>query len=242
MNQIIGTVYKTTDYSQFKILKGNRALKLLHLERLRKSFEHKQLNVPIIVNERFEIIDGQNRFQIIKDLNLPVYFIINEGYGLPEVQQINAISLKWSPEDYLDSYTELGKVDYIRTKEFYEKYNFLTVKMCQILLTGGQKDRYYAQTFKEGAFKITEYDKAIQLAEQMQDFKNYEPFYNSHFQLALITMFNNSHYNHDRMLQKLVYQGSKLTKETRVNDYLKILTEIYNYRANNEEKLYFYQL
>ena len=39
----------------------------------------------IIVNENYEIIDGQHRFEVIKELNLPLRYIICEGYGFAAI-------------------------------------------------------------------------------------------------------------------------------------------------------------
>jgi len=242
MNQTVGVVSVTTEYGKFNLIKGNRDINLLNLGRIKRSIMQKQLSVPIIVNEKFEIIDGQHRFTVLKELELPIYFIKIEGYGLSECQILNSCSKSWSPQDYLNGYVNLGNKEYIKVKEFREKYSFLSIKMCQILLVGGQTDTGYAQTFKEGLFKILDYEKGCQLAEKMQDFKLYPPFYNTHFQLALLTMFTNKEYDHEQMLQKLVYQGNKLTKETRVREYLTALTEIYNYKTRGNEKIYFYNM
>ena len=63
-------VYTTTDYFLFKPIEGNRHKNLLHLSRLKKSISANYLFTVIIVNEKYEIIDGQHRFQCIKDLKL----------------------------------------------------------------------------------------------------------------------------------------------------------------------------
>lgn len=60
MAQVVGQVCQTNDYSLFKTLKGNRNINQAHLYRLTKSIKEKYLLSPIVVNEHFEIIDGQN--------------------------------------------------------------------------------------------------------------------------------------------------------------------------------------
>ena len=70
-------VQKTKNYAQFKYLLGNRPIDRYHLRKLRESIENNNhLNLhPIIVNQDFEIIDGQHRFEVARDLGLDVYFI-----------------------------------------------------------------------------------------------------------------------------------------------------------------------
>ena len=58
----------TNEYNQFRFVKGNRPLNDLHLSRLRRSMKENFLPIPIIVNERMEIVDGQHRFTICKEL------------------------------------------------------------------------------------------------------------------------------------------------------------------------------
>ena len=41
----------------------------------------KLLMCPIIVNENYEIIDGQHRYSASKELGLPIRYIVGEGYG-----------------------------------------------------------------------------------------------------------------------------------------------------------------
>ena len=120
--KVISQVIETNDYSLFSILKGNRQINKAHLNRLKESIEQESLIVPIIVNEEYEIIDGQNRYNAWKDLNLPVYYIVVEGYGLSQVQRLNSNIRNWSMKDYADCYDTLGKKDYKVYKKFKEKY------------------------------------------------------------------------------------------------------------------------
>ena len=61
-------VHTTTDYFLFKPIDGNRNKNLLHINRLKKSMSENYLFTVIIVNEKYEIIDGQHRFDVIQDL------------------------------------------------------------------------------------------------------------------------------------------------------------------------------
>ena len=55
-------IHSTCDLGIFKILEGNRNINLGHVERLVKSIqENGFLKMPIIVNDDFEVIDGQHR-------------------------------------------------------------------------------------------------------------------------------------------------------------------------------------
>ena len=85
-------VHTTEDYFMFKPIDGNRNKNLLHINRLKKSMAENYLFTVIIVNEKYEIIDGQHRFHVIEELKLPLNYIVCKGYALEEVHILNANS------------------------------------------------------------------------------------------------------------------------------------------------------
>ena len=69
-------IQKSKDYNIFKTLTGNRELNISHKEKLKKSFKENYLISPIIINEKYEIIDGQHRFNAARELGYYVYYIL----------------------------------------------------------------------------------------------------------------------------------------------------------------------
>jgi hypothetical protein len=110
---VTNQVHTTKDYFLFKSIDGNRNKNLLHINRLKKSMQECYLFTVIIVNEKYEIIDGQHRFDVIEELKLPLNYIICKGYGLNEVHRLNTNSKTWNADDYLEGYCRLGYIDYI---------------------------------------------------------------------------------------------------------------------------------
>ena len=75
-------VFSTTKYDMFSFLDANRKLNVRNYSKLINSMKEEQLKIPIIVNEKFQIIDGQHRFTAEKELGLPVYYMVQKGYGI----------------------------------------------------------------------------------------------------------------------------------------------------------------
>ena len=73
---------KTKDYEKFSIKSYNRNLNRNHINELKEKFAtigYKDY-LPILVNENYEIIDGQHRFVACKESGLPiVYQVIYEN-------------------------------------------------------------------------------------------------------------------------------------------------------------------
>lgn len=95
---------KTYDYNMFKFLEYNREID--HEKNIEKSFlEIGELPIPIIVNEKNEIIDGQHRFMVCKKLNLPVFYITVPGLSIKQCGSINSASKTWTTKNRAHSYT-----------------------------------------------------------------------------------------------------------------------------------------
>lgn len=114
----------TNDASVFIKLLGNRSVTSDRVERIKRSIQTIGfLPVPIIVNEKYEIIDGQGRVQAIKELGIsPVPYIVCKGAGINECISMNINATRWSTRDYISSYAARGIADYMVLKDFIERY------------------------------------------------------------------------------------------------------------------------
>ena len=59
------------------------------------------------------------------------------------------------------------------------------------------------------------------------------------FVRALVTLYNIDGYNHNKMMQKLQYQSTKLRICNESKSYLALLEEIYNFKDRNEKLRFF---
>lgn len=246
---VVNSIYKTNNYELFSPFEGNRRVKPLHVDRLEKSFLENYLPVPIVVDESYRIGDGQNRFEACKNLDYPVYYIIIQGLTLKDVQRLNANVKPWSIDDYLDSFISIGENnDYFRYRRFKEKYG-LNHNECLILLTStmdcdntlnikmcNQGEEWHK--FKDGLFKIPDLTSADHAAHEiLRVGAYYEGFKRRSFVYAMINCFKNKEYCHDTFLKRLSKQSAKLTDQAGVNDYLKVIEGIYNFRSRNAAKI-----
>jgi hypothetical protein len=229
-------VHTTKDYFLFKSIDGNRTKNLLHINRLKKSMSENYLFTVIIVNERYEIIDGQHRFDVIQELKLPLHYIVCKGYGLNEVHILNQNSKTWNADDYLTGYCNLGSTDYLKYREFKDTYQ-IGHNECMIILSGthnkGQIDMFY-----NGNFKIKNYNEACKMIEKILLI---EPYYDGvrrrSFIYAMLQLFKNENFEFTEFLQKLKTQPSALVDCTNTSQYVSLIEEIYNYRRRDKVNL-----
>jgi hypothetical protein len=113
------TIQKTRNYKQFKLLHFNRDINLNHVNSLKIAIETKnKLCVnPIIVNSDYEVIDGQHRLQAAKELNVDIFYIVDEEYEETDIIIENTNRMLWNESQYVQYYAKKGLADYVFLNE-----------------------------------------------------------------------------------------------------------------------------
>lgn len=238
------TIQITKDYNLFKTILGNRAIYDAHRYKLREALkkdpETAEYN-PIIVNENMEIIDGQHRFEALKELRLPIYYIQVPGIGLEKVQELNSIAKNWTNEDYAKSYVELGNNNYAIYLEFRHRYRFGFAITASFLQNKEYRGGWLSENFKNGKFKVNDIQLAHRLFSQLNDIGKYTDMYTlSRFAHAFRNVALNPIYDHERMLHKISFQASSMLKFQNATDHIRQLESIYNWKVSESERVRFY--
>jgi len=237
--QTVNHVLKTNDYGLFSFIDGNRDINKSQLSRLSQSINEEYIPVPIIVNEKKQIIDGQHRFEAVKTLNKPIYYIEVPGLKLPEVHRLNNNSKNWTATEYMNGYAKLGYPDYIRYREFKNKYKFGHNETMTLLLHRRNRPSDSFRVFREGLFSIDSYPNAVKSAEKIIAVKPYYDGYKRRsFVFALVQLFQNEEYNHAEFLHKLSFQSVKMVDCTNTKQYVSLIEDIYNYKRVQKVRLY----
>jgi len=252
-------VLKTTDYHLFSFISGNRKVNMAHAKRLEKSFQRRQLISPIIVNDHYQIIDGQHRFKVCERLKLPIWYIIVPGYGLDEVQILNTNSSNWKKIDYLNAYCDLRYPEYLKFRRFMQTYPDFGFQACEMILSNrastspanisdkslrsetNKFGRMYMRTFEEGDFICRDYDKSCSVAEKILMIKQFAPsiITRSPFISVMVQLINHDNYEHDEFLNKLSQQPTALVECVNVTQYKSLIEDIYNWKRKNKVNLRF---
>ena len=104
------------DYKEFKIITSNREISPTKVRHIMKSIKEMDLTEanPIIVNQNFEVLDGQHRLEACKLLKLPIYWHQVPVNGLTDKAMIllNANQQSWTQTDYVRHYAKKGVDSY----------------------------------------------------------------------------------------------------------------------------------
>ena len=118
---------------------------------------------PIIVNERLEVIDGQNRLSALKDLGLPVHYYVVRGATIETARSLNLGRSNWKPLDYCKSYAESGVRSYQLLLDLMQDSEHIGIKLPLQEAYGVLKRRVIyvgnqLQDLQKGKFSVTEDD------------------------------------------------------------------------------------
>jgi hypothetical protein len=247
------TLEKTKDYARFKYINGNRDISERHVRRLMRSMKEEQLVSFVIINKHDEIIDGQNRFEACKRLDLPVY-VYRDGktakYGLNQVQRYNSNTMVWNKRSYLNSYCALGVKPYLQLQEFMKNYPDFGVAVAISIIVnkpfilkgrGVREDGLVvSKPFEEGQLSIDDLGLAYENAGKIMAYKPfYSGFNRRSFVASMLQMFTNKRFDHEVMLRKLEICPEQLRHCHTVNQYKTIIEDIYNYKNRDKVNLRF---
>lgn len=129
-------IYTTTDYDGFVFTDWNRSVSNARVVKMVESIKNVGwLPEPVLVNEKFEVIDGQSRVKALEKLGMPVRFCIKKGIGRKECQVLNLFQKNWSTMDYINSYIADGNPNYIWLKSVMKRYDSVPASVIQGLVT-----------------------------------------------------------------------------------------------------------
>lgn len=236
---VVNIVYETTDYDKFVIVDGNRIID--HVEHIKQSMKEHYVPNAILVNEKFEILDGQNRFKAQKELGKPVRYIVEEGLGIVDARAMNRGAKNWQKKDFIQSYAKEGKEEYVLFKKFMEKYPDFPASVAEIFLrmsAANDSDRRRSskyQAIQRGVFEIKDYERSCQIADMVMAYKGIgletHPIYKrKEFVVAIVKLSRLQDFDNDEMVRKIKRAPLYFTPCNSSDDYVRMLEEIYNYR------------
>jgi hypothetical protein len=180
----------------------------------------------VLVNENYEIIDGQHCFQACQDLEIPVYYILFPGLTIATAQTLNALQRPWKIFDYAQSYAAAGNPHYKLFMDTLDGYQLPAGSLLDYMSNRDRRQTH--QLFIEGKFTVR-VDREQMKAEldKLASFERFAPFWNqSSFASAFRKVLKIPGYNHDRMVRGL--EGLTFRRQGSQAEYLRELERIYN--------------
>lgn len=214
-------IKQTTDYSLFKKLEGNRDVKKKNS--LVKSIQEMDLTMynPIIVSDKFKIVDGQHRFEACKELGKPIYFIVIPSQIAEKAMIIlNRNQSQWRSEQFFNYKVYKVGDCYDDLKRYMDKYK-MALSYAVILYPDKEFD---TRNIKKEDFVFKKGKQAEEMAEywSSEEFKKLPFRTTKAFVRAVRIFYENST---PRQRKKLL---SKVLCVPAYQNYNQYLTAFYN--------------
>jgi len=160
-------IFTSFDYSKFKVLDFNRSIDLHNYNKLlletEKEFQMQKF--PIIVSEKFEIIDGQHRFAVCSSMCAPVYYIVDnkKNASFEDVHSVNRAGKNHTIRDKIEMLMKTGnkaaKQVYIVHDQFDGMFNLSVV--ASIVLSGNDSGNNKSKMDNIKEIQETELKRAV---------------------------------------------------------------------------------
>jgi hypothetical protein len=241
--------YITKDYDQFIMLEDNRMINQNHVLELMEAIKQKPEGLrfePIMVNEKWEIIDGQHRLKACQKLGYPVYYQIGKGLNVDDAIRMNVYRRNWTPLDFAYSYAGRGNDNYQRYLNVHHQYGNLPHETLITYLRNGDTKRSYAE-FRKGEFVVPDdqaavLDRITRYLQIVDMLPNPKVGLMAAFGRAVLSMFRNKGYDHERMIGKMGFAVNKYLTAPflTVEDAVRALEAVYNESARTGDRVRFF--
>ena len=203
-DEVIGQIYYTKNLKQFKVLEGNR-----EVEYDKKMYEQalEGYLIPILVNEKNEVIDGQHRLYHSSLAGTGIKYIVVDGLTKDDVIRVNINQRKWNLKDFIASYMHEGYEDYTKLFNHINDNVMPTSSLIAIALGQDVESGTGTNIVKSGDFKFHDYFEFISFLDFFERFTNETNIMRKQRKykqcVALYTIFKVKNVNLERVIKKV---------------------------------------
>lgn len=241
-DHVIGTVYETYDYKRFVKLEANRIVSPSRLNKIIESLTIHDISTEIICNEKWEIIDGQGRFEARKKMGLPIPYRQIPGLTIKDCQLMNTFTKTWDSEDYVTSHSEKGNDNFIRLLKIKKETGMPYSRILRYAGIGQHDKSNRSRIISEDLVFTEEHCRKVlyakNIADEILEALCYTQRPNEAFFTAVKIMIDTAGYNHNTMLVKCRECRQSYAQMSKLEDQLKEFTRVYNHKKKGK-KIYF---
>ena len=238
-------IVQTNDYSLFESITGNRNLSQTKIEKICNDIAN-GFNMlpycPIIVSEsdgKFQIIDGQHRFEVSKKTQNPVYYVVCETLTLKQIAQLNSRGEKWKPQDFLNCYIKLGISDYEHIREVMDKHKVGINTAINLLMYNKHVETKSTEVFQSGDFKCNYLQETHDLLTLVDSLFGRYTFSKDRYLIGAVQAIQKKgKCDFDRLRTKIAASPIMMDKQTDVKNYIYNIERVYNFKSQTREVIY----
>lgn len=233
-------VYYTKDYDKFKLMDENRKIRLT--KSIKDSIIERGILEPITVDEYMNILDGQHRFTIAKELNAVVPFRVARNVKLVDILHTKSTTRNWGTKDYIEFHAKNNNEHFSKIIQL-ASVEKLTYRCLISLYHFGIYGEIASQTEKDIVVNgLLNMDINAKFAEDvLLKYNNIIKYMqnrpNSIMQRAIFTIMSHPEYNQDRMIKQVMKYSATIlfnVKGLNKTQCCIKLRELYNYKQRDK--------
>ena len=236
----VNEVYQTKDYSIFKFRNDNRIINKSHVRNIANNMKVRgwEKGSYVVINKKGEIIDGQHRVSAAMETGVSIQYILETTAGFETIRNLNSRQRNWAIHDHIHGFVVEGNPHYVKLNNFMKQYPELkpteAMMMCTNSLSGSDRE-----TFESGRFVTKNMDKAVEWAMNIMELKPYFEGYNrSTFVRALIKIMTRcKDFSFEDFVRKVKLRPSNIHFCGSVDEYIRMIEEIYNFSRNKSGRI-----
>ncbi len=249
-DSVTGYIYKTLDYSKFTLGENNRDIRSANVKSKKESIKKFGILNPIVVNERFEVREGNHRLLAMKELEkegyspLPPIFYIVKTTNESEMIAMNNTNFNWLNKDYVNHFANRNFIEYKKIIKLSEKHNIDVSDIINVLNGAYVNSQKRKNDFKYGKFALSS-SQWSQFESFLVHFQELTPYItqNRGTKIALFGIFTHKKYNQKTMFNKIFNEYSKTNRPVNLagtTDQCKVKwLNVYNHKAQSNKIDYF---
>jgi hypothetical protein len=237
--------YVTDEYNRFRVLEGNREVRNKRVKKIISSIDNVgYIPAPIIVNEKYEVIDGAGRLEACIRKNIPVTYEVIPGLGIKECISMNINQENWAIKDYIASFAQLGDESYVNLQNLINEFNRIPLRV--IAGIAREKIDLNVSQIKNGEFICTQenYENARNTLMYISKFSNLVRDLGKaeYWLFALGFCYATPEVDNEMLYNKMLNYQGRFIKAIDTKGIFEQIEKAYNFSTPKGKKVYIYAL
>ena len=246
-DKIIGNIYVTSDSSKFKINALNRDVNHKHVMEIVDSIKDTGVVVmPIIVDRKFNILDGHHRLAAISHMNnnganIKIPYIIKEDIeSVKALITMNAVSKTYGTKEFIDLYAKAQDGQSRKLVEIADDINESPVTLLSIISCGSDVARNKEKIKNDEFIDFDDWDIVRDFYDFLKDLRDIIHLTTKTkqmlFRIYQIDKFDNRIFVRNAR-NEYVRRGEKVRFSSRQNICKKSILDLYNRGLNKNSRI-----
>ncbi len=236
-------VKATSNYGKFFVPNWQRPLNRDRVERLKNLITEKNLShsFPITVKMRSNgtmmIIDGQHRFNALKELGRPIPYIeTQDHFHVSDLIEASKDTKSWSVRDVLESFSARRKPAYRFIRRCLSQYS-LPDAAIRVLTSAFTTQQYNTGQLEFSNDEMSSMTEFLEFAQEFNEIADNPDSKKRAVFAALWDMYNTEGFNKTRMLRRLATYPNRFHYYSSKNESYEMLRALYNYRTKVTDQI-----